>query len=48
MMSSIRNFMDDVYKGYEKRKKIAEQQKMKKEQEIKQKESTKEEEKQIY
>ena len=41
MMSSIRNFMDDVYKGYELRKKQAEEYKKNKEREIKQKESLK-------
>ena len=48
MMTSIRNFMDDVYKGYEERKKLAEQQKiliekqrLLREQQVKQKETLK-------
>lgn len=41
IMSSIRGFMDDVYKGYELRKKQAEEYKLKREIEIKKEESLK-------
>tara|TARA_Y100000389_G_C17023307_1_gene299890 strand:+ start:30 stop:404 length:375 start_codon:yes stop_codon:yes gene_type:complete len=41
IMSSIRGFMDDVYKGYELRKKQAEEYKLKREIEIKKRESLK-------
>ena len=41
IMSSIRGFMDDVYKGYELRKKIAEENKLRRENEIKKRETLK-------